>query len=79
MTKDPLEARVNRVEGQISAIKRMYIEGSECLEIVQQIQAARAALGKLAGLLLTAEAKRCASEGNVSELKKVVEKTFKTV
>lgn len=49
------------------------------MEIVQQIQAARAALGKLTSTLLSDEAKKCADEGDLKELRKVVEKTFKTI
>ena len=76
---DPALARINRIEGQVKAVRKMYEAERACTEIVQQIQASRAALGKLASILLTDEAKRCAEEGNVKELEKLVEKTFKTL
>ncbi len=76
---DPIEARFNRIEGQLKGIKRMYTECGDCVEIVQQIQAVRAALSSISRLVLTSEAKKCAEEGDVEKLEKVVEKTFKTI
>lgn len=77
--RDPALARINRIEGQITGIKKMYEAQRACVEIVQQIQAARAALGKLGSILLTDEAKRCADAGDLKELEKIVDKTFKTI
>ena len=57
----------------------MYEKKRGCVEIVQQVQAARAALGKLASVLLSDEAKRCAEAGDVKQLEKIVNKTFKTI
>ena len=79
MTTDPITARLNRIQGQIKAVGRMYEEGEDCGAIVQQVQAARSALGKVAGILLSDEAKRCAQKGNMKELEEIVEKTFKTI
>ena len=82
MTKqklDPIEARLNRIEGQIRAIKRMYTECGDCVEIVQQIQAARSALSSVSRLVLTGEARKCAEAGDVEKLERVVEKTFKSL
>ncbi len=77
--KDPVVTRINRIEGQIQGIKRMYEARRACTEIVQQVQAARAALGKLAGVLLSDEARRCVDAGDLKELEKIVTKTFKTI
>lgn len=79
MHADPVESRINRIEGQIKAVKKMYETGRSCEEVVQQVQAARAALGKLASTLLTTEAKRCAEKGDIKALSEVVSKTFKTL
>ena len=79
MAVDPTTARINRIQGQIKAVGRMYENGEDCASIVQQVQAARSALGKVAGILLADEAKRCVQKGNVKELEEVVEKTFKTI
>ena len=43
-----IEARLRRAEGQVRGIRRMYEEGRSCLEILDQISAARAALGATA-------------------------------
>ena len=77
--KDPIMARINRIEGQVQGIKKMYDQERACVDIVQQVQAARAALGKLATILLTDEAKRCVDAGDLKELEKIVNKTFKTI
>jgi len=77
--KDPVISRINRIEGQVEGIKKMYKTRRACVEIVQQIQASRAALGKLASVLLSDEAKRCADAGDLKELEKIVNKTFKTI
>lgn len=79
LRKDPILVRINKVEGQLQGIKRMYEAKRACVEIVQQVQAARAALGKLATVLLSDEAKRCAGAGDLKELEKIVNKTFKTI
>lgn len=77
--KDPVQIRINRIEGQIEGIRKMYQARRACVDIVQQIQAARAALGKLTSTLLSDEAKKCAGEGDLKELEKIVNKTFKTI
>lgn len=76
---DPILSRVNKIEGQVKAIKKMYVEGRSCTDIVQQLQASRAALGKVATILLTGEARRCADKGDMKGLKKVVDKGFRTL
>lgn len=76
---DPILSRVNKIEGQIKAVKKMYAEGRSCADIVQQLQAARAALGKVATILLSDEAKRCADKGDMKGLKEVVDKGFRTL
>jgi CsoR family transcriptional regulator, copper-sensing transcriptional repressor len=79
MSKDPIEARMNRIEGQIKGVKQMYFLNKSCEDIVQQIQAVRAALSKVAGLLLVDEATRCTEKGKVKDFEKVVAKAFKTL
>ena len=79
LKKDPVLHRINRIEGQVQGIKRMYKSGRACEDIVQQVQAARAALGKLASTLLSTEAKRCVDAGDLKKLERIVDRTFKTV
>jgi CsoR family transcriptional regulator, copper-sensing transcriptional repressor len=47
-SKDQLRKRLARVEGQIRGISRMVDDERYCIEIVTQINAARAALDKIA-------------------------------
>lgn len=78
--QDPTITRVNRIKGQVNAVERMLKEkDSDCVEVVQQIQAARSALRGLAKELLASEANRCADKGDLRELQKIVDKTFKTL
>lgn len=76
---DAIRSRISRVEGQVQGIKKMYEGGRSCIEIVQQVQAVRAALAKIASILLTNEAAKCAKKGNISNFQEVVERTFKTM
>lgn len=76
---DPIIVRINRIDGQLQGIKKMYEARRNCVEIVQQVQATRAALGKLAATLLSDEAKRCADAGEIKKLESIVTRTFKTL
>lgn len=64
---DPVLSKLNRIEGQVAAVKRMYEEGKECEAIVQQVQAARSALGRVACDLLINEACKCAKSAKKSK------------
>ncbi len=44
---DALVRRLNRIEGQVRGIRRMIEEPRSCLEILQQLAAAEAALGRI--------------------------------
>lgn len=52
-------ARVNRVVGQVSGIKKMVEEDRYCVDILNQISAARAALDALGIELLTSHLESC--------------------
>ena len=51
-TRDDIEGRLTRIEGQIRGIRNMNSEGRLCVDIVTQIAAVRAALKKVADLLV---------------------------
>lgn len=65
---DNVASALNRIEGQVRGIKKMYEEGRECEQITQQISAIQSALKRVAREILTDEAVRCAKGG--SERKK---------
>jgi len=57
--KADLRQRLKKVSGQINGIDKMLEEGRYCVDILQQILAARAALNKVAQLILESHAKSC--------------------
>lgn len=74
---DRIEARLKRVEGQVTGIRRMYREGRQCMEIAQQIAAVRSALAGVGREILSDEAIRCASSRQRKrEFAKMIEKLF---
>ena len=58
-TRDPLLARLRRIEGQIRGIEGTVAEDRYCIEILTQISAAQAALDKVALGLLDDHAHHC--------------------
>ena len=60
MTADKIVSRLNRIEGQVKGVRKMYVKERDCLDLVQQIVAVRQALGRVGKDLLTDEAVRCA-------------------
>ena len=58
-TKDQLQKRLARVEGQVRGISRMVEEDRYCIDVLTQINAVRAALDKVALGLLDDHARHC--------------------
>jgi CsoR family transcriptional regulator, copper-sensing transcriptional repressor len=68
-----LLTRLNRVEGQIRGIRRMVQEPRPCIEILQQLAAAEAALNRISLALFKHHADSCVTEAvskGESELRK---------
>lgn len=57
--KGELKQRLKKVAGQINGIDKMLDEGRYCVDVVQQILAARAALNRVALIILESHAKSC--------------------
>ena len=57
--KTELRHRLKKVAGQINGIDKMLDDGRYCVDILQQIVAARAALNKVALLITESHAKSC--------------------
>jgi len=55
--------RLNRIEGQIRGIRRMVQEPRQCVEILQQLAAAEAAMNRISLALLRFHAEKCVPEG----------------
>ncbi|MBL6823517.1 MAG: metal-sensitive transcriptional regulator [Luminiphilus sp.] len=51
-TRVNVDRRLARIEGQVKALRRMVGENRYCIDIAQQVQAARAALSSLESIIL---------------------------
>lgn len=54
-----INARLKRIEGQAKGIQKMIDEGRDCVEVMNQVAAVRAAVTALSGEMLEAFALRC--------------------
>src|SRR5688572_14485808 len=62
-----LVTRLNRIEGQVRGIRRMVQEPRLCVEILQQLAAAEAALNRVSLAILKYHVEHCVPEGvNIS-------------
>ena len=50
--KDQLLNRLRRIEGQVRGIAKMVEDGRYCIDVLTQLQAARAALSKVETVML---------------------------
>jgi DNA-binding FrmR family transcriptional regulator len=62
-TKDQLQSRLRRIEGQVRGIERMVDDDRYCIDVLTQISAVQAALDKVALGLLDGHARHCMHEG----------------
>lgn len=58
-TKDQLESRLSRIEGQVRGVRRMVDDDRYCIDVLTQISAIQAALDKVALGLLDDHARTC--------------------
>jgi DNA-binding FrmR family transcriptional regulator len=54
-----LVIRLNRIEGQVRGIRRMVQESRRCLEILQQLAAAEAALSRVSLAMVKVHVETC--------------------
>ena len=55
--------RLNRIEGQVRGIRRMVQEPRLCVEILQQLAAAEAALNRISLAIFRFHVEKCVPEG----------------
>jgi DNA-binding FrmR family transcriptional regulator len=55
--------RLNRIEGQVRGIRRMVQEPRLCVEILQQLAAAEAALNRISLAVFRFHVERCVPDG----------------
>ena len=58
-TKEQLQNRLRRIEGQVGGIQRMIDDDRYCIDVLTQISAIQAALDKVALGLLQGHAEHC--------------------
>lgn len=63
-TKDQLQKRLRRIEGQVRGVERMVDEDRYCIDVLTQISAVQAALDKVALGLLDDHARHCVVGGH---------------
>jgi CsoR family transcriptional regulator, copper-sensing transcriptional repressor len=63
LQQQALVTRLNRIEGQIRGIRRMVQEPRQCIEILQQLAAAEAAMNRISVSLLKFHVEKCVPEG----------------
>jgi DNA-binding FrmR family transcriptional regulator len=84
--KDDCRKRLNRIEGQVRGLTRMIDEDRYCIDVITQIDAVRAALGRVEDEILRDHVAHCVAHaiasGNksdqrqkVSELMQVLTRT----
>jgi DNA-binding FrmR family transcriptional regulator len=59
ITDEKLIARLSRIEGQVRGVSRMLEENRYCIDVIEQITAARRALEKVALLVVQRHMNRC--------------------
>ncbi len=83
--KEALQGRLRRIEGQVRGIQRMVDDDRYCIDVLTQINAARAALEGVALLLLRDHTEHCVADAiragdgtaKVRELSDAVERLVK--
>lgn len=73
-TKESLITHLKKICGQVTALEKMVTDEQPCLELVQQIRAARSSLGSLEKKILLDKITRTgAAEAEVRELERLLE------
>ena len=66
-TKEQLQTRLSRIEGQVRGIQRMGEDDRYCIDVITQISAVQAALDKVALGLIDDHARHCIIGGKEDE------------
>jgi DNA-binding FrmR family transcriptional regulator len=59
ITDEKLTARLSRIEGQVRGVSRMLEENRYCIDVIEQITAARRAIEKVALLVVQRHMNQC--------------------
>lgn len=77
MAEDQTVLQLKRIRGQLDGIISMMDQDRSCVEIVQQVVAARSSLGRVARDLLSGEAGRCSRESRTEDLDAILKEVFR--
>ena len=69
-TKEDILKRLRRIEGQVKGIQRMIEEEKDCADILTQVAAVRAAVGKVGSIILENYSMKCIEKAVSGEDKK---------
>jgi DNA-binding FrmR family transcriptional regulator len=64
--KPKLLNRLSRIEGQVRGVSRMVEDGRYCIDILTQVRAVRAALGRFESEMLDGHLRHCIEDAVVS-------------
>ena len=74
---DKITNKLNRIEGPVKGVKKMYDDNRDWLDILQQVVAVRQALGRVGKDILAGEAVACSrSENKKEEFNELIGKLF---
>ncbi|GAA4075705.1 MAG TPA: metal-sensitive transcriptional regulator [Bacilli bacterium] len=62
-----MKNRIKRIEGQLRGILRMMEEGKECKDVITQMSAARTAIDRTMGLVVSSNLVNCVLESEQFE------------
>lgn len=61
---DPVKNRVKRIEGQLRGILRMMEEEKDCKDVITQLSAARTAIDRTIGVIVSSNLVECVRRVN---------------
>ncbi len=61
---DQMKNRVKRIEGQLRGILRMMEENKDCKEVITQLSAARTAIDRTIGVVVSSNLVECVQKSN---------------
>jgi DNA-binding FrmR family transcriptional regulator len=70
---DQIKNRVKRIEGQVRGILRMMEENKDCKEVITQLSAARNAIDRTIGVIVSSNIVECVNKANASGEKSMEE------
>ncbi len=70
---DQIKNRVKRIEGQVRGILRMMEEKKDCKDVITQLSAARTAIDRSIGVIVSSNLVECVQKANTSGEKSMEE------